>query len=207
MLVQNNSRMTNRRVRFDFKLRLQDIPKVPRLNKSSSTERDTETVEICALRLQTSWKLWCVTCGWFVEVYLWELWYGWYWWYFAASFYRLRRSFVWITYIHIFIHHLWTVFSLYVSCVRQKCVTGTGDCEGYWGYDQIPSSSRFGDPSSCRMASGKIGDWGMVGLRGQLALLYILSSIYCFFSLYHHHHHHHHHHRFVYIIILMLLFL
>ena len=27
MLVQNNSRMTNRRVRFDFKLRLQDIPK------------------------------------------------------------------------------------------------------------------------------------------------------------------------------------
>ena len=28
MLVQNNSRMTNRRVRFDFKLRLQDIPKV-----------------------------------------------------------------------------------------------------------------------------------------------------------------------------------
>eukprot|EP00435_Cladocopium_sp_Y103_P011408 s1224_g3.t1 len=29
MLVQNNSRMTNRRVRFDFKLRLQDIPKVP----------------------------------------------------------------------------------------------------------------------------------------------------------------------------------
>lgn len=29
MLVQNNSRMTNRRVRFDFKLQLQDIPKVP----------------------------------------------------------------------------------------------------------------------------------------------------------------------------------
>lgn len=63
MLVQNNSRMTNRRVRFDFKLRLQDIPKVPRLNNNSSTERDTETVEICALRLQTSWKLWCVNCG------------------------------------------------------------------------------------------------------------------------------------------------
>jgi len=33
MLVQNNSRMTNRRVRFDFKLRLQDIPKVPAIVK------------------------------------------------------------------------------------------------------------------------------------------------------------------------------
>ena len=33
MLVQKNSRMTNRRIRFDFKLRLQDIPKVPAIVK------------------------------------------------------------------------------------------------------------------------------------------------------------------------------
>eukprot|EP00913_Durusdinium_trenchii_P026183 g24564.t1 len=33
MLVQNNSRMTNRRIRFDFKVRLQDIPKIPAIVK------------------------------------------------------------------------------------------------------------------------------------------------------------------------------
>eukprot|EP00930_Biecheleria_cincta_P097135 TRINITY_DN88858_c0_g1_i1.p1 TRINITY_DN88858_c0_g1~~TRINITY_DN88858_c0_g1_i1.p1 ORF type:complete len:778 (+),score=108.48 TRINITY_DN88858_c0_g1_i1:39-2336(+) len=31
MLVQNNSRMTNRRIRFDLQLRLRDIPKVPKI--------------------------------------------------------------------------------------------------------------------------------------------------------------------------------
>ncbi|CAE7357826.1 ANKRD17 [Symbiodinium sp. KB8] len=41
MLVQNNSRMTNRRIRFDLKLRLEDIPKVPEIVNEIKNMIDT----------------------------------------------------------------------------------------------------------------------------------------------------------------------
>ncbi|CAE7471526.1 ynaI [Symbiodinium natans] len=41
MLVQNNSRMTNRRIRFDLKLRLEDIPKVPEIVQEIKNMIDT----------------------------------------------------------------------------------------------------------------------------------------------------------------------
>ena len=129
MLVQNNSRMTNRRVRFDFKLRLQDIPKVPRLNKKfvnrkrhwnswnlRSSFANVLEAMVCYLWM-ICWSILMVALVLVVLVVFCRLLFT-----FAAVF-RMGIYYVYI-YInpYIFIHHLWAVFFFVcLMCASKMC--------------------------------------------------------------------------------------